>query len=401
MTRQNPSAVGLVLTGGGARAAYQVGVLRAMSKMIHRGAPNPFQVICGTSAGAINAIALAIDADDFHYAVRRLASVWKNFRTDQVYRTDVRAALRSSLRLTASLLVGGLGKNNPLSVLDNAPLRKLLQRHFDMKMIQRHIDAGHLRAVSATASGYNSGQSITFFQGNDSLVTWKLARRAGAKVEMELDHLLASTAIPFLFPPVRINREYFGDGSMRQIAPLSSALHLGADKILVIAGGRITDEQPERVRADSRPPSLAQIAGHVLNGIFLDSLEVDLERLERINRAVKAINEGTDRTEGMPLRQVDYLVLSPSQDIEKIAARHVRDLPRTIRFLLRSLGARRMSGSNLISYLIFEKPYCRALMELGYEDAMQRKEEILKFLGLESESATENIDESMATADLL
>jgi NTE family protein len=382
MAAQNSPIIGLVLTGGGARAAYQVGVLRAIAKMLPRKAANPFQVICGTSAGAINAVALAIDANNFPYAVRRLTTVWKNFRTHQVYRTDVGAALQCSLRLFSSLIMGGQGRDNPVSVLDNAPLCELLQHSFDFGAIQGHIDAGFLHAISVTASGYTSGQSVCFFQGNESLDNWKLARRAGARVEIGLDHLLASTAIPFLFPPVRVNREYFGDGSMRQIAPISSAIHLGAAKILVIAGGRITDEQPERVRTDSRPPSLAQISGHVLNGIFLDSLEVDLERLTRINNAIRAMKQGGGNFSGLPLRHIDCLVFSPSQEIEKIAAHYANELPRTIHFLLRGLGARRMSGSNLISYLLFERLYCRALMKLGYRDAMERKAEMLAFLGV-------------------
>jgi len=346
MNKPASSKVGLILTGGGARAAYQVGVLRAIAKMLPRGSASPFNVVCGTSAGAINAAAIAIGANDFHYAVQRLSAVWKNFRTDQVYRTGITDALRSSLRMLAALVAGGLGKNNPVSVLDNTPLRELLQHNFDFAAIQGHINSGHLRAISVTASGYTSGQSVSFFQGNESLFNWKLARRAGARAEIGLDHLLASTAIPFLFPPVRINREFFGDGSMRQIAPISTALHLGADKLLIIAGGRITNEQPERI-VTGRPPSLAQIAGHVLNGIFLDSLEVDLERLERINKAVGTIQQGVGNSQSLPLRKVDYLVFSPSQEIEKIAAQHVRELPRTIRFLLRGLGARRASGTHL------------------------------------------------------
>ncbi len=385
--------VGLILTGGGARAAYQVGVLRAIAKMLPRGSASPFKIVCGTSAGAINAAALAIDANDFHQAVRRLSSVWKSFRTDQVYRTGIVDALHSGLRLLAALVAGGLGKNNPVSVLNNAPLRELLQHNFDFTAIQAHINSGYLRAISVTASGYTSGQSVSFFQGSESLFNWKLARRAGARADIGLDHLLASTAIPFLFPPVRLNREYFGDGSMRQIAPLSNALHLGADKLLIIAGGRITNEQPERI-VTGRPPSLAQIAGHVLNGIFLDSLEVDLERLERINKAVGTIQQGGGNSQSLPLRKIDYLVFSPSQEIEKIAAQHVRELPRTIRFLLRGLGARRASGSNLISYLLFEGPYCRALMRLGYQDAIRRKEELSKFLHLRQQDRTEVREQS-------
>jgi NTE family protein len=370
--------VGVILTGGGARAAYQVGVLWAISRLLPRNAPNPFPIICGTSAGAINAAALAVNATGFRAGVGRLMSVWKNFRVDQVYRSDPVRVFNSGARWIAALLFGGFGQHNPVSLLDNSPLAELLKHKIEFKGIQESIDRGALHAVSITASGYTSGHSVTFYQGVPALSPWKRARRIGIPAQISLDHLLASSAIPFMFPAVKINREYFGDGSMRQLAPISPALHLGAERVLVV--GVAMAEEGKRVKSEGYP-SLAEIAGHALNSIFLDGMEVDLERLQRINKTIELVPpKALDKSE-LPLHHVDVLVVSPSETIESIAAKHVHSLPRTIRYLLRGVGATRRSGSNFASYLLFEKPFCRELMDLGYHDAMRQKQEILSFLG--------------------
>ena len=371
--------VGLILAGGGARAAYQVGVLKAVAEMLPPDCPNPFPILSGTSAGAINATTLAIYATRFHEGVRRLVHVWQNFHVDQVFRADAPGVLANGLRWFAAMMAAGLGRRNPHALLDRAPLRRLLYRTMPLARIQEAINAGALHALSITASGYGSGQSVSFFQGAPSLATWKRARRVGSAANITLDHLMASSAIPFVFAAVKINREYFGDGSMRQMAPISSALHLGADRVLVVGVRQEDSSAAARVEADEYP-SIAQIAGHVLNSIFLDSLEADLERLQRINKTIRLIPAHHLRESGVTLRGVDVLVISPSEDLEKIAARHAHHLPRSIRFLLRGLGAFNRNGSNLISYLLFEKPYCRELINLGYQDAMRRKEEILRFL---------------------
>ncbi|MBI3045594.1 MAG: patatin-like phospholipase family protein [Betaproteobacteria bacterium] len=368
------------MTGGGARAAYQVGVLRALSEVLPPEVRTPFRIICGTSAGAINAAVLAVDAGDFRQGVRRLMAVWKDFRAHHVYRADPWGALANSARWILGVLTGGTLSKRPVSLLDNTPLAALLGRHLDFAAIQRAIDGGDLAAFSITCSGYTSGQSVTFFQGEPGLQPWQRARRIGVPMPITLDHLLASSALPFIFPPVHINREYFGDGSMRQIAPVSPALHLGADRVFVIGVGRQLQQKADRVRVTTHP-SLAQIAGHALNSIFLDSLEVDLERMQRINRTIEMIPpEVLDQT-SYPLHQVEFRLISPSEELERIAVTHAGELPFTIRALLHTVGGLRRSGANLLSYLLFERSYCRALIRLGYQDTMERKDDLLAFLG--------------------
>jgi NTE family protein len=373
--------VGLILTGGGARAAYQVGVLRALTEFLPRGASTPFPIISGTSAGSINAAVLAVDASDFRYAVRRLMTVWKNFHVHHVYRADLLGTVGNSMKWIFAALSGGRLRNIPISLLDNSPLAALLARYVDFSGIQRNIDNGALHAFSVTCSGYTSGQSVTFYQGQPHLENWQRARRIGVAMPISLEHMMASSALPFIFPPVHINREYFGDGSMRQIAPVSPALHLGADKLLVIGVGRQLQPGAERARGTNYP-TLAQIAGHALNSIFLDSLEVDLERLQRINRTIELIPHDVRTSTGYPLHKVDFRVITPSEELEKIAAQHADELPRVMRTLLSSVGGLRASGSNLLSYLLFEKSYCRALIQLGYKDTMTRKDDLLGFLDI-------------------
>lgn len=376
--------VGIILTGGGARAAYQVGVLRAIAELVPRESGNPFPIISGTSAGAINAVALAADAGNFRRAVLRLQAVWKNFHADQVYRADPLGVAANSARWLMAALTGGSGRE-PIALLDNTPLRKLLLERVQFEAIQRCIDAGQLYALAITCSGYASGQSVCFFQGAPGVQPWKRARRIGIPMPIQLEHLLASSALPFIFPPVRIHREFFGDGSMRQLAPLSPALHLGAERILVIAVGRQMSaaQTPERVKSIHHP-TLAQVAGHALNSIFLDSMEVDLERLQRINKTLSLIPPAVLARSGSPLRHVDFMVISPSEEIERIAMRHVRSLRRTLRLLFRTVGATERGGSVLLSYLLFEKSFCRELIALGYRDAMARQDNLRGFLGLSS-----------------
>jgi len=374
-TKRSPSRAGLVLTGGGARAAYQVGVVKAVRDLLGNPEKNPFPIVCGTSAGAINAATLAVYADNFTRAVGNLLEVWENMRCEQIYRTDAWHIMRSGARWLSAMML--MSRRNPVSLLDNQPLKRMLEKNLDFGRIQNHIDSGALFAVCVTASGYTSGQSVSFFQGGSGLEGWERNQRIGAAVPLKLELLLASAALPFIFPAVKVHREYFGDGSMRQIAPVSPALHLGADRVLIVGTGRQTADQA-RARSNVYP-SLAQIAGHALNSIFLDSLMVDIERLERINRTVRLIPPDKLSDSTFQLRPVKVLFITPSQPLERIAARFIHELPGTVRFILRPTGALNRSGSNLASYLLFEESFCRALIDLGYQDTMTREAEVREF----------------------
>jgi len=377
--RTHKPKIALIVSGGGARAAYQVGVLKAVAEILPPDAPNPFQIICGTSAGAINSAALAVYARSFRQAVTRLLQVWGHFHVHQVFRADVLGILATSARWWAALLFGGLGRRNPASLFDRRPLAALLRRYLPVEKIQQAIDTGHLHALAITASGYSSGESVTFFQAAEGVSDWKRASRIGCRTAIGHEHLLASSAIPFVFEAVKVHREYFGDGSMRQLAPLGPALHLGADRVLAIGVRQENRAPPVRSENAAIYPSLAQMGGHVLNSIFLDALEVDIERLERVNQALRATPSLTSPETGGKLRTITILKISPSRDLREIAERHKHHFPWPIRFLLRGVGAYQRGGSDLMTYLLFEKPFCRELIELGYRDAMHRRQEIAEF----------------------
>ena len=373
----------LILSGGGARAAYQVGVLRAIARMLPRRSRNPFQIICGTSAGAINAASLASNADRFDRAVSRLARVWGNLHVGQVYRADLLSTARIFARCLASFLTGGMHRHQPVSILDCAPLGALLGRLIDFARIRHTIAAGHLSALCVTASSYTSGDSISFFQGDGSQEPWRRARRVGRPAQIGLAHVLASCALPFAFPVVPIDGEHFGDGSMHQLAPISAALHLGAQRVLVVGVGSAS--RAERGARDPGVwPSLAQIAGHMLDAIFVDTLDMDLERLQRVNQTLASIPEEVRSRPGAVLRTVATLVIRPSEPIDEIAVAHADELPRAMRLLMRRVGVLEPNGARVLSYLLFERAYCRHLMRLGFSDGMAQCGRILDFLGLDA-----------------
>ncbi|HNC20191.1 patatin-like phospholipase family protein [Accumulibacter sp.] len=368
----------LVLGGGGARAAYQVGALLAIRELLGDPTTNPFPILCGTSAGAVNAATLACHANNFSSAVEALADVWRNMHAGQIYRSDPLGMGIAGARWLSALLLGWVIQRSPRSLLDNQPLRRLLEQRLNFGNIDRCISSGALYALSITASGYTTGHGVSFFQGHPEVERWQRTNRVGCRAHLSVEHLMASSALPFIFPAVYLNREYFGDGSMRQQAPISPAIHLGAEKILIIGVAQINDTTGRQ--SSQSYPTLAQIAGHVLSSIFLDSLAVDVERMERINQAISKIPEDLLTSGDIGLRSVQSLTITPSEPIDYLAARHTRALPLTVRTLLRGLGAMNRRGGALTSYLLFEQPYTQALIDLGYKDTMARRGEVKAFL---------------------
>jgi NTE family protein len=376
--------IGLVLPGGGARGAYQVGVLKAIAEMLPRRATNPFAVVSGTSAGAINSTVIASRAQLFHVGVAELENVWSNFRSHHVFRTDNWTMIRNGSHWLFALIAGGWVASNPISLLDNTPLRNMLRKRINFASVQKSIDKGHVDSVAITAAGYTSARSVSFFQGGDGYSPWQRIRRSGRPAEIALDHLMASIAVPIVFPPVKIDHEFFGDGAMRQATPLSPAVHLGADRILVIgARNEVHDPEPDE-KQEPVYPSLGTVAGYMLDALFMDGLSVDLERLTRINLILDQVPGRSVEGEYGDLRPIDVLVMLPSEDIREIAERHVHELPRSFRILLKGLGALNKGGMQLASYLLFERGYTRALIDMGYRDAMARRSEIESFLSGEA-----------------
>jgi NTE family protein len=365
--------LGLVLTGGGSRSAYQIGVLKALAEICPRGR-NPFQIIVGTSAGAVAASVLAAEAVHWRRAVVGLEDVWANFRASQVFRVDPLHMFRSGCHWGLSLLSGGLLLSPPKSMLDNTPLREMLGHRIDWSGVRKSVERGHLRALALCATSYVTGQSVAFYDGRDSIKDWTRVQRVGRRAELTLDHLMASVAIPLLFPPMQLDGEHFGDGAMRQMHPLSPAVHLGADRLLVLGVRARRNAGVAVTQVPIVPPSPGQIFGYMLDTLFTDQIYGDLEQLERINELVHSAPQVT-RGE----RNIETLMLAPSVDPREIAAQHTAEMPAGLRALLRVIGGRGASYQ-LASYLMFEAGYTRAMIELGYRDAMQARTALVAFM---------------------
>ena len=389
----------LLLTGGGARAAYQVGVLQGLAALRRRCHPGlhgaPFDIIVGTSAGAINAMALACAADRFHLGVAQLARVWGHMHAHQVYRVDTGDALRAGLHWLGLMAAGWWSGRQarglqPRSLLDNAPLRALLTAQLPLQRLPGLLEAGHLRAVALTTSCYSSDEHITFYDAAGSQQDWSRVRRRALRAVIGVDHVMASAAIPFLFPATRVVAEgrpgYYGDGAMRQLNPTAAPIHLGARRILAIGVGGAGEADSNGAAGDPGYPSLAQIASHALSSIFLDTLASDAEHLRRLNHTLSLVEPARRAETG--LQPIDLLVITPSRRLDVLAMHHLDKLPPSARALLSVLGMHRghagehdAHGAALATYLLFEAAYTQDLMRLGRADARQHSAAICRFFG--------------------
>ena len=375
----------LLLTGGGARAAYQVGVLKAITRLLPRNHRIPFAILSGTSAGAINATALACYASCYHLGVRKLEWVWKNFHSEQVYAASLSGTLRHIGRNYFSKFQSDDISKAQGSLLNNGPLRILLRRMLDFSRIDRNLHRQYLRAVSVTVSSYSTRESVSYFQGQPEQQAWQRYKRRGEPCILDVDHLLGSAAIPLIFPVVDLANDHVGDGSIHQFAPLSVPIHLGANKILVV--GVDQANTPPTTAANALPqaagalPQSATIAGHLLDNLFAETLEIDIERLQRINRTLKIMTAAQRQQSN--LHHVDCMVVKPSKDIQVIAQEHFLRLPLGIRTLLKVIGIDRDSDSSLPSYLLFEDSFCRELIDLGYQDGLAQQQALTEFLEID------------------
>jgi NTE family protein len=374
---------GLVLTGGGARAAYQVGAIRALAEIVGPGVM-PFDVIAGISAGAINSVVLATGAEDFPSASERLRATWAGLTPDRIYRTGALKLASIGSRWVRDLSAGGLlGRTTGINyLLDPAPLRALVEHEIPLGRMRRHLRAGRLRAVALSATNYHTGAGVTFFEGAADIQPWTRSTRIGIRERLTLDHVMASAAIPVFFPPVRLDRTFYGDGCVRMNYPMSPAIHLGADRIVAISVRHLsapaeTADEEANAKTDILP--LSEIAGVLLNAVFLDSLDSDLERMQRINRTLALIpRERLGRAE-LDVRAIPALVLRPSQDLGKLACDEYHRFPAMLRYLLKGIGATGHAGEDLLSYLAFEPIYIQRVMDLGYSDTIGRRPEIEEF----------------------
>lgn len=370
----------LVLSGGGARGAYQTGVLLAVADICAKTKQKtPFKIISGVSAGAINASYLAAEAQDFSLGAQKLAQMWSKIEAEQVFRTDAVSLGRIGLQWVGELSLGGLTGSTPgRALLDTAPLRDLISENLVLSKIAENLESGLLHSLAITALDYKSNSTITFVQGSPHFEMWERSRRKSERAVIRPEHIMASSAIPMLFPPIGVDDRYFGDGCLRNQAPLSPALHLGATNLFVIGVRRQTGTLDEKRALESQgPPSVSRVVNVLLNTVMLDSIELDIERLKRINEFMNRVPE--ELHPNLNFKKVKYTWIHPSADIGAIASGMSARLPRVVRYLLKGLGPLE-DASEVISYLLFDPKFCQKLIDIGYEDGMRQSDEIQEFL---------------------
>ena len=373
MKNLSPHSRALILPGGGARAAYQVGVLKAVAEVTKSHKSSPFRVYSGTSAGAINSTVLASHAEDFQAGMHHLEAVWNGFTVDQVYKTDALTVLKNSAHWLWTIFTAGKFTSKPTSFLDNDPLRQLLLKNVRLDGLNESLSKDFIDGLVVVCSAYGTAQSFNFFQAKNDQKSWQRFRRIGYPTEITVEHLMASAAIPYVFPAVKLGSQYFADGAVRQAKPLSAALHLGADRLLVIG---VRDERIVQLEKEElNYPSLGKIAGYILDTLFMDGLFTDLEHLIHVNSLLANFEQ-----EKIPEKPISTHVIVPSMDIREIALRHQHHLPRSVRiFMAGTGGSKKATGSQLVSYLLFDKHFTHDLIALGYEDAMQQQDVLHDF----------------------
>lgn len=378
---------GLVLSGGGARAAYQAGVLKGISEILGSDfGDHPFPIITGVSAGAINASQLASGTGSFADQVEKLNTIWNELNPEQVLRTDFRSLSSLGAGWIKDLSFGGmLGKSQSTHLLDSTPLLKLLESNIDFEQIHKNVLDKTIHGVAVTATSYSTGTSLTFFDSIE-MSEWTRSSRIGLKVPLGVEHVMASSAIPFIFKPVRIGKSFYGDGGIRSNTPLSPAIHLGAEKILSIGvryfrSGTEVRELNQEVEMDSI--TISDVAGIMFNSVFLDAIEFDYERLQRINTTLDLISEEVRANHPGRLKKIPALLIQPSVDLGEMAASEFNRFPRMMRYLLQGIGASRERGADLLSYIAFDKAYTSKLVEIGHKDAMNKRVEIRNFFEME------------------
>jgi NTE family protein len=373
--RVGTCAPALVLAGGGARAAYEVGVLSAIAELTPA---LEFPIMTGVSAGAINAVYLATRPPTLSAALAELRGHWGQLAVDRVYHLPPWRLARALVRGVSGTLLGTRHQAAVVrGLMDMNPLRDFLAARLDLEGIDANIAAGRLRALAVSATSYASGETVTFVHGPPDAPTWRRALRSAVHAKITVEHVMASAALPILFPAVRLGDAFFGDGSVRQTAPLAPAIHLGARAILAVTQRSEAERVGARAPAVREYPTLAEVIGLLLHAIFLDALEADAERVERINRTLARVPAGTAPDE---LRPVSLLMLRPSRDLGSLAAGSGAKLPFALRWLVGGVGGQRASAVDFLSYLMFDPAYTGSLIELGYADGRAEWPRVERFL---------------------